>query len=83
MARAACIGEFNQSRIVVKGTHVEHWHNGAQVIEFETTGPEALALFRGLLPKSGISEFPDASPICLQNHGTEAWFRNLQVRRLD
>ena len=31
------IGEFNRSRIVVKGSHVEHWLNGTKVVEFETT----------------------------------------------
>jgi hypothetical protein len=29
------IGEFNQSRLVVRGRHVEHWLNGAKVIEYE------------------------------------------------
>src|SRR5262245_18470115 len=28
------LGEFNESRIVVKGNHVEHWLNGAKIVEF-------------------------------------------------
>jgi hypothetical protein len=77
------IGEFNRSRIVVRGTHVEHWLNGKKVVEFETGGAAAQALFRGLLPKGGAPQFPAGSPISLQNHGTEAWFRNIRIRQLD
>jgi hypothetical protein len=29
-----------------------------------------------------VDDVPD-SPICLQNHASEAWFRNIQIRRLD
>jgi hypothetical protein len=29
-------GEFNQSRLVVRGRHCEHWLNGEKVVEYET-----------------------------------------------
>lgn len=58
-------GEWNESRLVVRGNHVEHWLNGALVLSFEA--PEAAT----------------ASPIVLQNHDSEAWFRCLKVRRYD
>jgi hypothetical protein len=68
------IGAFNQSRIVVKGTHVEHWLNGVKVVEFETTAHEILKLLGNKPPKT--------SPISLQNHSSEAWFRNIRIRPL-
>jgi len=68
------IGDFNRSRILVKGQHVEHWLNGVKVVGFETTAPEVLKALGGELPK--------ASPISLQNHSSEAWFRNIRIRPL-
>src|SRR6185369_1044461 len=34
-------GEWNRSRIVVRGNHAEHWLNGAKTVEFEM-GSDAL-----------------------------------------
>ena len=53
---------------------MEHWLNGAKVVEFETTAPEVLKVLG--------NEVPKASPISLQNHSSEAWFRNIRIRPL-
>lgn len=74
-------GEFNQSRIVVRGDHVEHWLNGTKVLEYELTGPEAFSVLRASRGPAG--DIVRDSPICLQNHGTPVWFRNLKIRRLE
>ena len=29
------VGEWNSSKIVVNGTHVEHWLNEKKILEFE------------------------------------------------
>src|SRR5215813_2635462 len=34
------IGEFNQTRIIVKGNHIEHWLNGVKVVEFDRTSED-------------------------------------------
>ena len=65
------IGEFNHSRLLVNGHHVEHWLNGTKVVEFETDRlPEASK------PKT------ESSFISLQNHSSETWFRNIKIRVL-
>lgn len=33
-------GEWNTTRVVVKGAHVEHWLNGQKVVEYELWSPD-------------------------------------------
>ena len=76
-------GEWNQARIVAKGNHIEHWLNGVKVVEIEIDTEEwktrkAASKFKD---RVGFGTFE--GPIHLQDHGGEAWFRNLRIRRLD
>jgi hypothetical protein len=72
------IGEFNHSRLVVNGAHVEHWLNGTKVVSFSTGDPAVQKQLRTLRGKDG--ELLDEGPISLQNHGSEVWFRGIRVR---
>jgi hypothetical protein len=81
---APAVGAFNHSRIIVNGDRVEHWLNGVRVVSFDVNGPEAQKLFLGLRQKDAPgSPIQRVTLISLQNHGTEAWFKNLKIRRLD
>lgn len=76
-------GEWNQSRLVVNGNHVEHWLNGVKVLAYELGSPEV---------KAGVarSKFRDVpgfdqkirGRILLTNHNDETWYRNLRIREL-
>jgi hypothetical protein len=77
------VGQFNQSRILVQGMHVEHWLNGAKILEYELESPAflhavAASKYRDL-PSFG-TKFK--TRIQLQDHGDEIWFRNLKIRPL-
>jgi hypothetical protein len=74
------IGEFNHSRLVVNGTHVEHWLNGTKVVEFSTGDAAVQKQLRTQRGKDG--ELLEEGPISLQNHSSEVWFRGIRVRRL-
>ena len=76
-------GQWNDSRIVVNGSHIEHWLNGSKVLSFERGSPEFKQLIAGSKFKD-IAGFGDVSrgPILLQDHGNEAWFRNIKLKAL-
>lgn len=76
-------GEFNESRIIVQGNHVEHWLNGKKVVSFELGSAELLnAIARSKY--KGEPGFGTKAPtrILLQDHGDEIRFRNMRIRVL-
>jgi hypothetical protein len=75
------VGEWNTSRIVVKGNHGEHWLNGEKLFEFEMGSEEMLAQ----VEKTKFRKMPGyglkgPGPIVLTHHGSPAWYRNLRIR---
>jgi len=76
-------GEWNQSRLVVNGNHVEHWLNGVKVLAYELDSPEVKAG----VAKSKFKDVPGFDQkirghILLTNHSDETWYRNLRIREL-
>jgi hypothetical protein len=76
-------GEFNQSRIIVQGNHVEHWLNGTRIVSFELGGETLLKAIANSKYKSVPNFAQKASThILLQDHGDEIRFRNVKIRNL-
>lgn len=81
------VGEWNHSRLIVKGTHVEHWLNGEKVVDASIAADVVRPLLSTRWGQTPIvldmlSEQPHkACPISLQNHDDEAWFRNIKLRK--
>jgi hypothetical protein len=82
-------GEFNHSRLIVRGDHVEHWMNGEKVVDASLKSPavkEAMSKRWG--PDSPVTKLlveqpKKRCPITLQNHGdSDAWFKNIKIREL-
>jgi hypothetical protein len=73
-------GEWNEARLVVRGNSVEHWINGVRMLQYRLDQPEVVKLLRE--HRKGTDVLRN-SAICLQNHGSPVWFRDLKVRRLD
>jgi hypothetical protein len=82
------VGEFNHSRIVVKGKHVEHWLNGVKVVDSSFDGDS----FRAAIAKRWGKDSPayrlmvdqpaEQCPFSLQNHDHATWFRDIKIKRL-
>jgi sugar phosphate isomerase/epimerase len=82
-AAAKPVGEWNQSRIVVRGKNVEHWLNGTLTAKYVTDSPESSAGIASSKFKD-VPGYADKirTPILLQDHNTVVWFRNLKIREL-
>jgi hypothetical protein len=76
-------GEWNRSRVVVRGQTVEHWLNGKKVLQYELNSPALNAAIEKSKFK-GIERFGKRQNghILLQDHGDQVWFRNIKIRRL-
>lgn len=76
-------GEWNTTKIVVQGTRFEHWLNGVKVLETDTSS-EAFktAVAKSKFKNTAGFALNAKGRIMLQDHGDEAWFRNLSIREL-
>jgi len=77
------VGEWNTTRLVVRGPHVEHWMNGEKVVEYELWTPE----WTVTVEASKFKQWPQyglagSGHIAIQDHGNPVAFRNLKVRVL-
>jgi hypothetical protein len=76
-------GQVNTSKIVVRKNRVEHWLNSKLVLRYQLGSAE-------LAEAKARSKFKDEArwgtkfptPILLQDHGDEIWFRDLKIREL-
>lgn len=76
-------GEWNSSRIVARGAHVEHWLNGQKVVEYEQGSTEWAKLVEGAKFKAW-PQYGKAMKghIGLQEHGGRVEFRNIKIRAI-
>jgi len=87
-AAAKPVGEYNQSRIIVKGNRIEHWLNGVKVVDGELNAPTTLEKTAARwttdspIYQALANQPKKQCPIALQNHGDAAWFRNIKIRKL-
>jgi hypothetical protein len=75
------IGEWNETRIIARGNHVEHWLNGTKLLEFEIGSPDWTARVAASKFKP-YAEFGKTTKgkISLQDHGNVVSFRDIRIR---
>lgn len=82
-ARPNPVGEWNNTRILVNKNHVEHWLNGKKIVEYEINS-DAWKQHKATGKWKDAPNYGTATKghIALQDHGSEAWFRNIKIRQL-
>jgi len=78
------VGEWNQSRLVFRGMHGEHWLNGEKIVEYDLGTPRMQAALAASKYKD-IPWFAERrrGHLVLQDHNDAVWYRDLKVRELD
>jgi hypothetical protein len=77
------VGQWNKTRLVANGSHVEHWLNGRKVVSYEVGSKEWLV--RVKTSKFINSKTYGRAPkghLCLQDYGFPIEFRNIKLRPL-
>ncbi|MEO6568730.1 MAG: family 16 glycoside hydrolase, partial [Opitutaceae bacterium] len=75
------IGEWNLSKIVVRGNHVEHWLNGKQVLAYELGSPEVKAgLAKSKFTRQAGFGEKITGHLMLTYHSDDCWYRNIKIR---
>ncbi len=77
------VGEWNSGRILVQGTHVEHWLNGVKVVEYELMTPD----WDAAVAASKWADNPDygrepEGHIAFQGDHEPVWLRNIRIKPL-
>jgi dienelactone hydrolase len=86
------VEQWHTARILVKGSHVEHWLDGVKVLdtdlESETLRRTMEAQSREDIPKlKNLDELradpAKKYPLVITHHGGDAWYRNIRIRELN
>ena len=80
-------GDWNSSRLIVRGDRVEHWLNGTKVLDASLKDDRVIAgVNKRWKDVPSIREnLTNPKPrgfIALQHHGDEVWFRSIRVREM-
>jgi hypothetical protein len=77
-------GEWNEARLILKGTHFEHWINGELALSGTLDDPAALASLKkrwqnGPAVYDILAHAKLTGQFSLQHHGDKVWFKNIQI----
>ena len=77
------VGQFNESRIVVRHGHVEHWMNGVKLVEYDLNSPDFKAHVKGTkFEKWPLFATAPTGYIALQDHDAVVAFRDIKIKVL-
>ncbi len=75
------VGQWNQGRVVCKGSVIQHWINGTKVVDFDYTDPQWADQVDMLRKRGGQPDGRGAN-LSLQDHNDPVWYRDIQMRSI-
>ena len=80
-AKARPVGEWNESRLIFRGPHGEHWLNGGKIVDFDLATQRMDSLL-ALSKYKSIKGFAErrVGHIILQDHGDAVYYRSIKIR---
>jgi hypothetical protein len=75
------VGEWNEGRIICKGTVIQHWLNGEKVVDFDYADPK-WKFNVDMLNQRGGDLTARGARLSLQDHGDPVWYRGIKLRTL-
>ena len=76
------VGQWNTSRIIYKGTVLQHWLNGEKVVDFDYKDPKWATNVELLRQRGGTDLDARGAYLSLQNHGHPIWYRGIKLHTL-
>jgi len=74
-------GQWNQGRVVCKGSVIQHWLNNIKVIDFDYSDPK-WSFEVEMLEKRGGKPGARGANLSLQDHNDPVWYRSIQLRSI-
>lgn len=73
-------GEYNHLRIISRHGHIEHWLNGAKILEYDGNSSPMRALINQSKFKDAPHFMKDLHVHIALHHGDPVWFRDIRIR---
>lgn len=74
------VGQFNDSRIICRGSHIEHWLNGVKILDCDTSSDTWATATQAMAKRYSGFGTSTRGRIFLQNLYPTASFRNIKIR---
>lgn len=75
------VGQWNDGRVICKGTVIQHWLNGVKVIDFNYADPQWKFNVH-LIRQRGANLSARGAHLFFQDHGDPVWYRNVKLRKI-
>lgn len=83
VAAANPVGEWNETKIIVNSSAVEHWLNGEKILEYRLNSED----LKEQIANSKFESLPNFAKagrgrIGLQDHGDPVYYKNVKIKKL-